>query len=336
VEEGQSPLPPALNAALGGLPKSLVPATFKALDRLIGGVVDIPAAWLAQQKAKIDAQTEAYKAVETAIAKAAASEVGANPEIISRAVEVLVRKSYRQQQNREAVAKATVEELQSDANKPQGAPEEDTPPTPEPDEEWLNVFEQHAERASTERMQRLWGRVLAGEIRKPGQFSMRTLRFLAEFSQADALVFAELCENVFGDSAPAKLVKPDDDADISHLLFMEAAGLIGGASGLGLSLTLKLNDNGIATIRDGQLCLILRGEPNAKVQFGIVALTPMARELVRLLPERDARRSAKKFAEAIRTAEIKTAVIGALLPNNQILPFEVLWDDTQEQAEPAP
>lgn len=51
----------------------------KALDRLLGSAVDIPVAWLAQKKAKIDAQTESYQLVEASIAQATALEA-ADPE----------------------------------------------------------------------------------------------------------------------------------------------------------------------------------------------------------------------------------------------------------------
>src|SRR4051812_7590487 len=92
-------LPAQIAEAVAGIPKALVPAAVKALDRLIGAAVDIPVAWLAQQKAKIDTQTQAYALVEAAIAKAAASEASADPETVQRAVEVLVRQAYRKQGN---------------------------------------------------------------------------------------------------------------------------------------------------------------------------------------------------------------------------------------------
>jgi hypothetical protein len=301
----------------------------KALDRLIGGAIDIPAAWLAQKKAKIDAQTDAYKAVEAAIAKAAATEAGADPAVVSRAVEVLVRKSYREQHNREAVAKATVEELQSP--QPDSQENAQETPTEEPDEEWLNVFEQYAERASTERMQRLWGRVLAGEIRKPGRFSMRTLRFLSEFSQADALAFAELCENAFAGAAPSKLAKPSgEDADIRKLLFMETAGLIEGASGLGLELTIKFNDGGLASLIEDRLALVMRGTPNTRIKVSMIALTPMAQELVSLIPQRDPLKAAERVAEAIREPTVTSAFVAFQGPKKALIPFRVLWNETEK------
>ncbi len=157
-DEQQTPGSPSpLGAVLSGVSQALVPECIRVLDRLIGVAGEIPVAWLKQQTAKIEAQTESYRDVEHAIAFAAAAEAGADNEIVSRAMNVLVRKEYRRQVNREAVAAAMIEDLRSstvsDAHRmnvqcaPQG--------TRGPDEDWLNVFERYAEDASTEKMQRL-------------------------------------------------------------------------------------------------------------------------------------------------------------------------------------
>ena len=190
-EDDQSNLPAQIAKAVSGIPSALVPSAVKALDRLIGAAVDIPTAWLAQKKTKIEAQTQAYSAVEAAISHTVATEAGADPEIVQQALNVLVRKEYRKQVNRQAVSEAMIEDLRSQSEIP-------NEPAPDSiDDDWLNVFERYAEDASTERMQNLWGRVLGGELRDPGKYSMRTLRFLSEFSQVDAQLFAELSLKAF-------------------------------------------------------------------------------------------------------------------------------------------
>jgi hypothetical protein len=162
----------ALPAWITGIPSALVPSTLKALDRLIGAVVDYPVALIKRETAKIEAQAKAFEIVESAIAKSAGELAGADTETVGRALKVLVRKEYRKELNLEAVAAETVSELKADTP---FYTEEPVPKEP-PNEDWLNVFERFAEDASTERMQGLWGRVLAGEIRQPGRFSLRTLR----------------------------------------------------------------------------------------------------------------------------------------------------------------
>lgn len=332
----QSNSPTQIAGALSGIPKALIPISVKALDRLVGAAVDIPVAWLAQKKARIEAQTQAYNLVEEAIAKAAAGEAIADEETIRTAVSVLVRKSYRKQVNREAVAAATVEDLRASSTSKEAQGAAATPPQ-ELDEDWLNVFERYAEDASTERMQNLWGRVLAGEIRKPGRYAMRTLRFLSEFSQADALTFAEFCTSAFGDVAPNALVKPDEKKDIRDLIFLESSGLIQGASGLGLGLTLSFDERGNGFMREGTLLLMLQGQPGQSLRFDCCVLTPLGQELLSLLPGRDARAAARKVGQAIKCPEIQSAFVGALGANDQVMPMEILWQQpTGQVASPAP
>jgi len=303
---------------LTGIPKALIPNSVKALDRLIGAAVDIPIAMLKQHKAKIDAQTKAYEAVEQAIAKGVAKDAGADPVILEQAKSVLVRKAYRQQINRNAVGFAMIEDLRSTG-------EQDAASEPPPmDEDWLNLFERYAEDASTERMQKLWGRVLAGEIRKPGRYSLRTLRFVSEFSQSDAIAFSEFCQSAFGDVAPAKLVKPNAETDIRSLLFLESAGLVEGAGGLGLSRTITFTPQGTAALQEGNVILLLHAEPNAKVKEPVVALTPLGQEVLGLIPNRDVRAAARRVALAMRVPEIKAAHL-AFVNGEHATPMEILW-----------
>jgi hypothetical protein len=69
--------------------------------------------------------------------------------------------------------------------------------TDEPiDEDWATRFFNIAEDISNEEMQALWGRILAGEIKKPKTYSLRTLDVLKNLSKTEAevfLKFAKLC-----------------------------------------------------------------------------------------------------------------------------------------------
>ena len=333
--ESPANLPAPIAEALAGIPKALIPACIKALDRLVGAAVDIPAAWLAQQRVKIEAQTQAFALVEGAIAKAVASEASGDEATVQRAVDVLVRKSYRKQTNRDAVATAALEDLRAQPEQPTTSAH--APPAPELDEDWLNIFERYAEDASSERMQKLWGRVLAGEVRRPGRFSPRTLRFLSEFSQADALTFENFCKHSFGEGAPNKLVNPPERKDIRDLMYLEASGLIQGATGLGLRRTFHFNQQGNAFLREGDLVIVFKGTPNSSVASEFIGLTPLGQELVGLLPGRDARAAARAVAHAMRKPELEEAYLGAVInQNGDVTLMEVLWQkDAAAAVEPA-
>ncbi len=320
----QSNLPAQIVDSLFRIPKALVPLSVKALDRLIGATIDIPVAWLNQQRAKIDAQTQSFILVEGAIAKAVADNVGLNRQTLHNAANVLLRDAYRKQKNREAVGAAMVEELQGTSNAENQAADET--PIQDLDEDWLNIFERYAEDASTERMQRLWGRVLAGEIRKPGCYSARTLRFLSEFSQADALTFSKFCDNAFGDSAPVNAVRRESGEDIRHLLYLESVGLILGAEGM-LGMSLKFNDQGHSFMKENNVVLFMRGEPGQKVDISGYAVTPLGQELRALLQGRNALTAARNVAFAMRTAQIEAAyIMTEAVTDGRLQPVEVLWE----------
>lgn len=60
------------------------------------------------------------------------------------------------------------------------------------DEDWINQFFETCKNVSNETMQKIWAKILAGEIKKPRSFSLRTLQLLRSMSQKDAECFLKL------------------------------------------------------------------------------------------------------------------------------------------------
>lgn len=83
-----------------------------------------------------------------------------------------------------------VEEIVSKA-KQQFAPDEQVSEEPV-EKDWLNRFLNIAEEISDEDMQDIWGRVLAGEIKKPKSYSLRTLEVLRNLSKEDATLITKV------------------------------------------------------------------------------------------------------------------------------------------------
>ena len=63
-----------------------------------------------------------------------------------------------------------------------------------PDDDWLLRFFSSVEDVSNDKMQMLWGRLLAGEIIKQHSFSLRTLSTLKNLSSNEALDFSRACK----------------------------------------------------------------------------------------------------------------------------------------------
>ena len=60
------------------------------------------------------------------------------------------------------------------------------PPNRTVDNDWLLRWRDSAGKVSSKDLRDVWARVLAGEIKSPGSFSLRTLEFLKNLSQAEA------------------------------------------------------------------------------------------------------------------------------------------------------
>jgi hypothetical protein len=60
-------------------------------------------------------------------------------------------------------------------------------------EDWLNAFETLARDASSEQLQRHFAKILAGEIRRPGAFSIKTLRVMSQLDANTAYAFSQAC-----------------------------------------------------------------------------------------------------------------------------------------------
>lgn len=61
------------------------------------------------------------------------------------------------------------------------------------EDDWLNTFENESCQKSSEEMQERFARVLAGEIRNPGTFSIRAIKLLGEIDSETASVFRTFC-----------------------------------------------------------------------------------------------------------------------------------------------
>ena len=96
---------------------------------------------------------------------------------MERATANMVATAYRRQINKEAVALKTIKNLQADPPPEQGDG---------PSEDWLAKFERYAEEASSDQLQTLFAKLLAGEIRKPGGISPMTLHFVSMLDQKTA------------------------------------------------------------------------------------------------------------------------------------------------------
>lgn len=103
-------------------------------------------------------------------------------ELARRAQNRALYQEMKKQQNIESVIGKAYDELSTVSEV------SDTPV----DSDWVSEFFDNVANVSNEKMQILWGKLLAGEIKQPGSFSLRTLGTLKNMSQKDAEFFNDI------------------------------------------------------------------------------------------------------------------------------------------------
>lgn len=101
------------------------------------------------------------------------------------------------------------------------------------DPDWIARFFGMVQDITTDEMQRLWGRILAGEVKRPGSFSLRTLDILRNVSRGDAELFCKAAALCIRSGDTAFVVNAD------HYKFLETV------FGLTFSDILILKDLGL-------------------------------------------------------------------------------------------
>jgi len=146
------------------------------------------------------AEAEADKIRITALAEADKDKMLAiaDMEIEERAKARIKYQEIKRQENIERISEAAEEHLNEEIS------DENV------DDDWIAQFFSTAKDVSNEMMQDVWGRVLAGEINKPGSYRLRSLECLKVLSQEEAEIFQRACYLAIFKTFIIKLSKQPD------------------------------------------------------------------------------------------------------------------------------
>lgn len=288
------------NISEGGLPQLIAGPAGKAISRLIGAGVEIPAAWLEQKARAIRDETEARSTVMKSLAERSASLGLEDTALLNRGLDNLLGRAYRDQQNREAVAIETMRVIGEDASEPTGEG---------PSDDWMNVFEGLAANASSENLRQLFGKVLAGEIRKPGEFSLSTLQLVSIIDSALARIIERVAAHVWdGAIVPREAV--GDSIPYDDLLALEDIGFLSLGAGM-LHQNKVANESGIIGYRAPGVGLMAEFEPGQKLSLPAYPLSRSGRELVKILSRNPKIAAA---AKALWKLDPKRVFVGVPIP----------------------
>lgn len=159
-------------------------------------------------------------------------------------------------------------------------------PDIEPDHDWTARFFDCVQDVSSEHMQKLWAKVLSGEVESPGRTSLRTLEALRNMTKRDAELFGELAgfviggEFVFNDS---HFVQRLGVLRVECLLHLQDCGLLITGPQLSWTPNWKGREEGVLTYQDGAL-LVTRGESASdNLEVPIVLLSAAGKEIFRIV-----------------------------------------------------
>jgi hypothetical protein len=186
----------ALGDLVTGLPEPIRNNAFSALGRLVSTVIEVPTALIENYINEKRAESQGRVKVTTASADQIAQRMQTDPSYVRAAANKYAHKIVRERVNLDQIAFNAAEELKSTnaiADQTRGAKEGAKEPDGTPiSEDWLNVFENEAAQMSSEQMQRLFGKILAGEIRRPTSYSIKTVKLMAQLDNEAAELFRVL------------------------------------------------------------------------------------------------------------------------------------------------
>lgn len=161
------------------------------------------------------------------------------------------------------------------------------PPEATIEDDWLSTWREHVGRISSEELQRLWASVLAGEIKAPGTYSLRTLEFLRTLSKAEAEKIARLASFVIDGAIIVRNVNAVFEANqirFSTWLEMQELGILTGVEALGLTMTYPSADPNRfvkGLVSHGKV-LVIEREGQHELKINVYMLTTLGKEIMSL------------------------------------------------------
>lgn len=196
-------------------------------------------------------------------------------DFLKRTQTRMAYQELKKQQNIENVANKAVAVL---------ADEEAVAPDPV-DQDWLMRFFNTVEDVGNEEMQEIWARLLAGEVKKPGTFSLRTLETLRNMTHEEAVAFEKMCAHCIMIVGSRAILQDEGylkefGIPFGMLLKLSECGLIN-SSAL-LSINVRVNREKPLVIRTDDYVAIATTNEIKKVDIGMYPLTSSGIELSKI------------------------------------------------------
>lgn len=153
------------------------------------------------------------------------------------------------------------------------------------DLDWLNQWAEYVGNISSEQLQLLWGKILAGEVKSPGKYSRRTLSFIKDLSQKEAELIAKIAPFVTQNYIVKDVGSTKTNISIDNLLSLEAMGILNASSsGIGsvrMVFSSDRPDKYEKALVYGNTLLIIRASDAAKkLELPVYSITSLGTEII--------------------------------------------------------
>lgn len=225
-----------------------------------------------------------------------------NESIEERTKERIIFQETKRQFNIENVTAFAAEELKNEQ-----------PISDEPiDVDWTARFFKIVEDVSNEEMQTLWGRILAGEIKQPKTYSLRTLELIRNLSKYEADVFTKVANYAinFGNAnylfkgSDEELLSNNYNISYSEIALLMEIGLIQTGDMIMHQILQRTTESQIVYTASNIIIIAKIKANNPTIQIPVYVFSSSGNELLKLLKSITPFDYLTLFAKSIRNENV--------------------------------
>lgn len=196
------------------------------------------------------------------------------------------------------------------------------------DEDWITRFFNTIENISNEQLQQLWAKILAGEIKQPNTYSLRTLDVLKNLSFKEAEAFSKVGIFAFTYNNDSMIMADDNllkqfNITFTDLLVLQDLNLI--HPNILQWSHKKVEEEAVSHLIQGnQLIQIARDQTSPIINLTVYKFTPIGQELLSLIEPELNKKYIQEVAKKFKVhASIKTSTC-TMFNNKQYNPKELV------------
>ena len=173
----------------------------------------------------------------------------------------------------------------------------------EPDPDWTARFFNCAQDVSSEDMQKIWAKILAGEVERPGKTSLRTMDTLKNMTRKDAKLFKGISSFVIGNDF---IFYEYDDVQhykaisFGNMLHLQDCGLVKTQFSLVWSVNWDNKEDSMLRYQDKTLEIIEYPNIGECLEIPAVCLTTTGKELLSVTRREEQREYLQDFSRFLQ------------------------------------